>query len=293
MLRKSPPVMRTHSCGRRAPIGCIARNPGMTRSTIEACVSLASIRGSVSYVAVSGGGRGWSTSHVQRHPHLGIFGEEVEEDRRAGAPLTDDHDRRDDVARGDLGLGRGGGDDAEPRRQVAEQFPLDDGRAEVVQRGFAVEGVDQAVETLLPLVAAEVVVAGGLDGLRGDPLSIEAPHRRASFHSAGRLHQSGQSMRRSPSVSGRGHPPRRASGREVGGGRPPGHSDRPCGRAPFERCAKRIAIRAGPRAGSCDDPLVRIVRPAAFRGQAEVLGRRTRSPSGATERQACLIRTAR
>ncbi len=28
MLRKSEPVMRTHSCGRRAPIGCIARKPG-------------------------------------------------------------------------------------------------------------------------------------------------------------------------------------------------------------------------------------------------------------------------
>ena len=29
----------------------------------------------------------------------------------------------------------------------------------------------------------------------------------------------------------------------------------------LERCAKRVAIRAGPRASSCDDPLVRIVRP--------------------------------
>ena len=56
--------MRTHSCGRRAPIGCMARNPGRTRSTIASVSSTSAMRGSESKVAVSGGGTGRSTSQV-------------------------------------------------------------------------------------------------------------------------------------------------------------------------------------------------------------------------------------
>ena len=63
-LRKSDAVMRTHSCARRAPIGCIFRNPGMSSSVPERIASTSPMRGSVSYVAVSGGGTGMSTSHV-------------------------------------------------------------------------------------------------------------------------------------------------------------------------------------------------------------------------------------
>ena len=47
-LRKSDAVMRTHSCARRAPIGCIVRKPGMSRSTPESIASTSSMRGSVS-----------------------------------------------------------------------------------------------------------------------------------------------------------------------------------------------------------------------------------------------------
>ena len=64
MLRKSPPVMRTHSCGSSAPIGCIAWKPGITSSTPSSSACDSAMRGSVSNVAVSGGGNGRSTSHV-------------------------------------------------------------------------------------------------------------------------------------------------------------------------------------------------------------------------------------
>ncbi len=47
MLRKSPPVMRTHSCGSSAPIGCIAWNPGITSSTMSSCSCDVAMRGSV------------------------------------------------------------------------------------------------------------------------------------------------------------------------------------------------------------------------------------------------------
>ena len=48
MLRKSPPVMRTHSCGSRAPIGCIAWKPGITSSTPSRSSCDLAMRGSVS-----------------------------------------------------------------------------------------------------------------------------------------------------------------------------------------------------------------------------------------------------
>ena len=63
MLRKTDAVIATHSCASSGPSGCMARKPGMTRSTIAALASLAAIRGSESYVAVSGGGQGCATSH--------------------------------------------------------------------------------------------------------------------------------------------------------------------------------------------------------------------------------------
>ena len=58
MLRKSDAVIATHSCASSGPSGCMARKPGMTRSTIADVASFSAMRGSVSYVAVSGGGLG-------------------------------------------------------------------------------------------------------------------------------------------------------------------------------------------------------------------------------------------
>ena len=48
MLRKSPPVMRTHSWARRAPMSCMERNPGMRISVPSKVACTASMRGSVS-----------------------------------------------------------------------------------------------------------------------------------------------------------------------------------------------------------------------------------------------------
>ena len=48
MLRKSDAVIRTHSCGSCAPIGCIGLKPGSTRSTPASVASTSAMRGSVS-----------------------------------------------------------------------------------------------------------------------------------------------------------------------------------------------------------------------------------------------------
>ena len=63
--RKSEAVMRTHSWARVAPSGWKSVKPGMIRSGMAAMASASAMRGSVVYVAVSGGGTGWSTSHVR------------------------------------------------------------------------------------------------------------------------------------------------------------------------------------------------------------------------------------
>ena len=104
MLRKSPPVMRTHSCGSSAPIGCIAWKPGMTSSTPSSSACDSAMRGSVSNVAVSGGGQRAVDLPRERHAVRGILREQVVQDRGAGARLADDHDRRHDVDVGDLGM---------------------------------------------------------------------------------------------------------------------------------------------------------------------------------------------
>jgi hypothetical protein len=48
MLRKSEAVIRTHSCGNCAAIGCIDLKPGKTRSTPASVASTSAMRGSVS-----------------------------------------------------------------------------------------------------------------------------------------------------------------------------------------------------------------------------------------------------
>ena len=48
MLRKSLPVMRTHSCASRAPIGWNAVNPGISESAMSMRAWVSAMRGSVS-----------------------------------------------------------------------------------------------------------------------------------------------------------------------------------------------------------------------------------------------------
>src|SRR6478609_8858271 len=124
--RKSEPVMRTHSCGRRAPIGCMARKPGSTRSTIASVSSTSAMRGSVSYVAVSGGGTGRSTSHVDGRD-LGVRG----------------------AVRGDR----------EAVLEVGGQLAGDDRLPDVVDPALGVQGAGEPVQALTPPGLAEVVRA--------------------------------------------------------------------------------------------------------------------------------------
>ena len=58
------PIIVTHSWESWAPIGCIALKPGIWSKTSGKVAAHCSIRGSVSNVAVSGGGEGNIVSQV-------------------------------------------------------------------------------------------------------------------------------------------------------------------------------------------------------------------------------------
>ena len=89
----------------------------------------------------------------ERHAVGGILREEVVQDRRAGARLTDDHDRRDDVGVGDLGMLLAPLDESEARREIVDDLARDDLLAELVQARFGVERVD-VVARGLPATSA-------------------------------------------------------------------------------------------------------------------------------------------
>ena len=136
MLRKSPPVMRTHSCGSSAPIGCIAWNPGITSSTMSSC----SCDVGDARVGPVGRrlGRWQRTVDLPRERHaVGVvLCEQVVEDRGAGARLPDDEDRRHDVGVGDLGVLLAPLDETEADREVVDDLAGDDLLAQLVQRRF-------------------------------------------------------------------------------------------------------------------------------------------------------------
>ena len=162
MLRKSPPVMRTHSCGSSAPIGCIAWKPGMTSSTPSSDARATSaMRG----IGVVGRGLGRRARTVdlprERHAVRGILREEVVQDRRAGARLADDDDRRDDVDVGDLGMLLAPLDDAEAVRQIVDELARRrSARRARADAASVAQRVDEPLEAFLPGVLAEVVEAG-------------------------------------------------------------------------------------------------------------------------------------
>ena len=58
-------MIRTHSCASSAPTSWKALNPGIIESTRSNCACTSAIRGSVVYVASSGGGQGLSTSQLR------------------------------------------------------------------------------------------------------------------------------------------------------------------------------------------------------------------------------------
>ena len=130
--------MRTHSCARRAPIGCMARKPGSTRSTPSSVASTSAMRGSVSYVAVSGGGHG--LVDLPRARRRASPGSCASRSNRIVVPVrpcptmtiggTTSRVPISGCAvpvRGDL----------QPVAEIARELAADDGVAELVERRFA------------------------------------------------------------------------------------------------------------------------------------------------------------
>ena len=142
MLRKSPPVIRTHSWASRAPIGWKSMKPGMRAD--RPC-------------------RGWPpprrcARRCRRSPSRGrervgrpprsaaperrVLGQQVVEDRRAGAGLADDDDRAGDRGVGHLRVVAAPGGDPEPVRSGS--------RAEVADRDL-----DDRCRSAAPPAAAQ------------------------------------------------------------------------------------------------------------------------------------------
>ena len=139
MLRKSDAVMRTHSCGSCAPIGCICWNPGRTRSTpASVVVDLRDAR-----VGVVRRGLGRRNRLVdlprERNARRRVLREQLVQDRRARAALADDHDRRHDVDADDLRMLLAVVDDPHAVAEVADELAADERGTQLVQRGFVLQ----------------------------------------------------------------------------------------------------------------------------------------------------------
>ena len=116
----------------RAPIGWKLVKPGMSESAMARVASTSSMRGSVSYVAVSGGGSGRSTSHVSgaRRPGPGPAGRRGSWCRSGAGRRSRWAGRRDRRRSPD---GRAASDDAEPVGEVVHELAGRDLDAELVQ----------------------------------------------------------------------------------------------------------------------------------------------------------------
>ena len=174
MLRKSPAVMRTHSCASVAPIGWKLVNPGMSESAMASVSSTSAMRGSVSYVAVSGGGSGRSTSHVSGARRLGSSASRsyrIVVPVRGWPTMTIGWSIPTSAI---SGCRRRQLDDAEPVGEMVHEIAGRDLDADLVQPRLGREALEQEVETLLPGGFAEVVGAGAGDGLGDETVTIES-----------------------------------------------------------------------------------------------------------------------
>ncbi len=102
---------------------------------------------------------------------LRIEREQVVQDRRAGARLTDDDDGTLDPDFGDLWMLATPADDAEPDGEIVHEVTGRDLDADTVQPRLGREAFDEQVEAFLPRVFAEVVGAGARDGLGDEAVS--------------------------------------------------------------------------------------------------------------------------
>src|SRR4051794_34467137 len=124
-------------------------------------------------------GRGLRGRHrhvdLPREWHAGgrVLGEEVVQDRRAGAALADDDDRGRDGARADLGGVRPPLRHLQPAGEEVEHAARSDVDAELVELPLLAQRVDETFAAVLPGRLAEVVETGGLARLADEPVGIE------------------------------------------------------------------------------------------------------------------------
>jgi hypothetical protein len=95
---------------------------------------------------------------------VGILGQDVGEERGAGAALADDDDRRFDDLVGNLRMALVGVLDPQPRLEQLQQFRAGADAAQQVELGVLFQGFDEDLERLAPIVAAEIRQAGGAHG---------------------------------------------------------------------------------------------------------------------------------
>ena len=149
MLAKSCAVSATHSCGSRAPIGCIALKFGISRSTPGQVLL---DRGDARVGLVGGAlGRRMHVHHLPRHRHPvgGILRQQLVQDRRPGARQTDDEERPLDRARRRSRDARFRA--ATMRRRFSSSRARSrarDDAPEQRERGLALEAVEQDAERL-------------------------------------------------------------------------------------------------------------------------------------------------
>ena len=165
------------------PSGAWRGSRGCTRSTHVELACASAMRGSVSYVAVSGGGHGRSTSQVSGTRSPGSCARRscrIVVPVRAWPTMTIGGVTS---ASRDLGMALAPVDDPRAGSEVADELAVGDRLAELVEARFGCSDVDEPVEPFLPRSLAEVVEAGllarGVDELLGVELSHGASARRS------------------------------------------------------------------------------------------------------------------
>ena len=97
----------------------------------------------------------------QRSPAVRILGQDVVEDRRAGARHADDDDGRDDPLLRDLGMQLAIAEVVEAVLRRVEDALAGDHAADGREVRIALEGVDEPLEALHELLLAEIAAAAG------------------------------------------------------------------------------------------------------------------------------------
>ena len=128
-------------------------------------------------------GRGDRKVHLpgQRRAAGQVLGEDVVEDRGAGARLADDDDGRDDITVGDLGMLLAPVDDGHPVPEQHAHVAGDDVDAQRVEARFLAQCIEQTLESVPPGRFTEIVEPGGFHRLGEEPVARRVPCRPSVF----------------------------------------------------------------------------------------------------------------